>query len=159
MAMLTQMALWTLAVGAVVVGFALVGMRVPHFPDSLVWLMGFATITSAVGHWQGHKLGEKIETVPRQFEKRPFHVVLTDLLTIPSAQHGQGDLSLAKAQMLFWTVITLGLFIVKSIGEGELWSVPNELVLLMGISQTAFLTRKQMAFSEAHADSENSKEN
>jgi len=145
---LTQMALWTLAVGTVVLGFALMGMRVPNIPDSLVWLMGFATTTSAIGHWQGHKLGEKIKIASQQAKKRSFIVVLRDLLTIPSQSQESGDLSLAKVQMLFWTVITLNLFIVKSIGDGELWSVPNELVLLMGISQGAFLTRKQMAYSE-----------
>jgi len=49
---LTQMALWTLAVGAVVLGFGLMRLQVSNIPGNLVLLMSFATATSAAGHWQ-----------------------------------------------------------------------------------------------------------
>ncbi|NJL58469.1 MAG: hypothetical protein HC887_01250 [Desulfobacteraceae bacterium] len=48
--------------------------------------------------------------------------------------------SLPKAQMLFWTVLMLYLFVVKSIADGELWKVPWEMVAMMGMSQAAYLS-------------------
>jgi hypothetical protein len=52
------------------------------------------------------------------------------------------ELSLAKAQMLFWTVLLLLLFITKSILDGEIWEVPWGLVALMGFSQAGYLAPK-----------------
>ena len=52
------------------------------------------------------------------------------------------ELSLAKAQMLFWTVLLLGLFVTKSILEGAIWEVPWPLVFLMGFSQAGHLAPK-----------------
>ena len=56
--------------------------------------------------------------------------------------------SLAKAQLLFWTVITIIIFITKSALEGQLWNIPYQLVLLMGLSQVTLLGRDQMAIME-----------
>ena len=39
-------------------------------------------------------------------------------------------------------------FYSLSIKEGELWEVPSELVILMGISQATFLGRQQMAIQD-----------
>ena len=52
------------------------------------------------------------------------------------------ELSLAKAQMLFWTVLLLVLFVSKSILEGGIWEVPWPLVALMGFSQAGYLAPK-----------------
>jgi hypothetical protein len=52
------------------------------------------------------------------------------------------ELSLSKAQMLFWTVLLLVLFVSKSILEGQIWAVPWELVALMGFSQAGYLAPK-----------------
>jgi len=57
-------------------------------------------------------------------------------------EEGKAILSLARAQMVFWTVLTLFLFIVKSILDGNLWAVPWELVALMGLSQVGYLAPK-----------------
>jgi hypothetical protein len=62
--------------------------------------------------------------------------------------------SIAKIQVLIWTAITLTLFIYLSIKEGELWEVPNELVILMGISQATFLGRQQMAIQDVKKEVE-----
>ena len=61
---------------------------------------------------------------------------------------GKYEPSIAKAQMLFWTLTTLSLFVVKSLLEGELWDVPTQLVALMGVSQAGFLSRKEMSVAE-----------
>lgn len=60
-----------------------------------------------------------------------------------SVPGGRPDADLSKAQLLFWTVITITIFIIKSAEAGQLWNVPPQLVTLMGISQAGFLTRKQ----------------
>ena len=145
---LTQMALWTLGVGGLVLGFGLMRLRVPEIPETLVWLMGISTTTSVVGHWQSHiiqaNLGGPVPaTVPRQPR-------FSDLLLIHVDDYsGNRYASLAKAQLLFWTVIALVLFIVKSIQAGELWEVPDQLVFLMGVSQSGYLARKQQEVSES----------
>ena len=51
-------------------------------------------------------------------------------------------MSLAKAQMLFWTVLLLVLFVAKSILDGAIWEVPWPLVALMGFSQAGYLAPK-----------------
>jgi hypothetical protein len=50
-----------------------------------------------------------------------------------------GELSLSKAQMIFWTVLLLVLFISKSILDGAIWDTPWALVALMGFSQVGYL--------------------
>ena len=61
---------------------------------------------------------------------------------------GGEDADLVKTQLLFWTAITLTIFVVKSVVEGELWDVPTQLLALMGISQAGFLTRKQFILNQ-----------
>ena len=46
--------------------------------------------------------------------------------------------------MVFWTGIILVLFVVKSLGSGELWSVPWEMVTLTGVSQLGYLSDKAL---------------
>lgn len=155
---LTQMALWTLAVGSVVLGFGLMRLSIPDIPDNLVLLMGGAATTAAVGHWQmyrGREAREKKEEetlaggnpndsvsegegVPRTFAQKLGGLLQNDV-------NGQPQPSLAKAQVLFWTLITLIVFVVKSVLDGQLWDVPTQLVLLMGISQASFLARTELA--------------
>ena len=47
---LTQMAIWTVAVGGVVLGYGFMRLEVPTIPQTLVWLMGLSATTSGVGH-------------------------------------------------------------------------------------------------------------
>jgi hypothetical protein len=51
-------------------------------------------------------------------------------------------LSLAKAQMLFWTLLIIVIFLSKSILNGAIWDVPWPLVALMGFSQAGYLAPK-----------------
>ena len=61
------------------------------------------------------------------------------VLVFPPAE---GELSLSKAPMLFWTIVLLTLFISKSLLDGAIWEVPWALVALMGFSQAGFLVPK-----------------
>jgi len=49
---------------------------------------------------------------------------------------------LAKAQMLFWTLLLLVIFVSESILDGVIWDVPWPLVALMGFSQAGCLAPK-----------------
>jgi len=147
---LSQMALWTIAVGFMVMWFGFMRLRVPHIPDTLIWLMGLSAATSATGHIQAHQI-QKVIKKKNQLKKtegekqstNPGRAKLGSMLTLNV--EGEEVLSLAKVQLMFWTVITIILFITKSYLDGQLWDVPYQLVLLMGVSQAGFLGRNQMA--------------
>jgi hypothetical protein len=67
---------------------------------------------------------------------------LSDLVNNFAVGKAQGQLSLAKAQMIFWTILLLALFLSKSILEGAIWDIPWALVALMGFSQAGYLAPK-----------------
>ncbi|MFH1215446.1 MAG: hypothetical protein V1706_02990 [Pseudomonadota bacterium] len=132
---LAQVALWTMAVGGIVLGYGFMRREVPDIPDTLLMLMGFSVITGTVGQWQ---------TQQQRFKKfGKLKAEWSDLVMDHTPQGPQT--SLAKAQMLFWTIISIILFVVKSILDGIIWDVPTQLVLLMGISQGSYMSLKQIA--------------
>lgn len=152
---LTQMALWTLAVGGLVFAFGLMHLDVPDIPDSLVALMGLSIATGAVGHYQSHlqknlndKLGRLRKEEDEESTEKPgkYFSGLASLINITIKNEEYP--SIAKAQYLFWTITTIILFIYKSSVEGKLWPVPEELVFLMGISQGSYLIRNQMEITK-----------
>lgn len=152
---LTQVALWTMAVGGIVLGYGFMRLKVPNIPDSLLLLMGFSVLTASVGQWQTQRLvspergGLIIPADGRRQAQRqtgPTKASWSDLVMNLTPTGPQP--SLAKAQMLFWTIISIILFVVKSILDGIIWDVPTQLVLLMGISQGSYLTLKQIAGTE-----------
>ncbi|MFA7418141.1 MAG: hypothetical protein WCZ90_00545 [Melioribacteraceae bacterium] len=144
---LVQMALWTVSVGGMVFAFGLMHLNVPTIPTSLVILMGLSAVTSAAGHFQSQMLEEIKDELGKnasaqQVKKRGLFSSLSSLITI--TVEGKEYPTMAKSQFLFWTIATLILFIYKSSVEGKLWSVPDELIVLMGISQGSYLFRNQM---------------
>jgi hypothetical protein len=128
----TQVAAWTIVVGGVVFGFGLLMLKVPNIPESLVALMGLSLATGGIKHYTGSKENPK-DIKPRRFS-------LADLICEGGPESDTPKTSLPKAQMLFWTVLMLYLFIIKSIADGKLWEVPWEMVALMGMSQAAYLS-------------------
>jgi len=135
----TQVAMWTIAVGSVVLGYGLIRLQIPDVPSSLLVLMGASLATGGVAYFQdAQKLGAA-EAAGMQPVQRTW--ALGDLMRI--FRVGQPpELSLAKAQMLFWTLLLLVLFISKSILDGRIWEVPWPLVALMGFSQVGYLAPK-----------------
>jgi len=131
----TQVAAWTLAVGGVVAGYGLIRLEVPNIPESLLALMGMTLGTGGISHYQTRKQTPTDTSVPRLSPQ------LSDLICniLPD---GKRQLSLARAQMLFWTLLILAMFVVKSVMDGDAWNVPWEMVALMGISQAGYLGPK-----------------
>ena len=129
-----QMALWTVAVGAVVFYFALLRLDVPSVPESLVVLMGLSLATTGISYRNSAATGG----TPANRKWR-----WADLVTVYDGDTDQPtELSLARAQMLFWTGLLLIVFIAKTVLSGVLWDVPWSLVALMGISQAGYLAPK-----------------
>lgn len=135
----TQIACWTVTVGGVVLGYGLIRLDIPNIPLSLLALMGTSLATGGIAFFQDARkqqaaINEGVIPVRRS-------LALGDLVRVfPVGQ--PPELSLAKAQMLFWTVLLLLLFITKSILDGEIWEVPWGLVALMGFSQAGYLAPK-----------------
>lgn len=130
----TQVACWTVAVGSVVLSYGLIRLDIPNIPQSLLALMGASLVTGGAAFFQEDKKSEnKTRKAPAGSPK------LTDLVCAHSTD---GHVSLAKAQMLFWTALLLILFMTKSLLDGAIWEVPWELVALMGFSQAGYLAPK-----------------
>jgi hypothetical protein len=135
----TQIACWTVAVGGLVLGYGLIRLDIPNIPTSLLALMGASLATGGIGFFQDDKKQQAAVNAGVVPVKRGL--ALGDLVCVFPA--GQApELSLAKAQMLFWTVLLLLLFISKSILDGAIWDVPWALVALMGFSQAGYLAPK-----------------
>ena len=127
----SQVAAWTIVVGGVVFGFGLLMLKVPNIPKSLVALMGLSLATGGIKHISVSKY--KPKDITPKFS-------LANLICEGVPDSDTPTTSLPKAQMLFWTVLMLYLFIIKSIADGTLWEVPWEMVALMGMSQAAYLS-------------------
>lgn len=66
---------------------------------------------------------------------------LSDLLLI-FPNNGPPQLSLARCQMLVWTVVLIFLFLWRTVLNGTVWDIPWEMVTLTGISQAGYLGPK-----------------
>jgi len=106
--------------------------ELPNFPISLLVLMGLSVVT-AVGS-KGVTISYKSEgVIPKKSG---------GLATNPQ---GQGDLT--KIQMLVWTFIAIGIYLITvvdniNIGEFTLPEVDQALLVLMGASQGAYVGNK-----------------
>ena len=130
----TQIACWTIFVGGVVLGYGLIRLEIPTIPASLLALMGASLATGGVAYFQ--------DSQKQQAPANSNSPQLSDLVKNFTADQAQGQLSLAKAQMIFWTVLLLVLFVSKSILDGAIWDIPWALVALMGFSQIGYLAPK-----------------
>lgn len=140
---LTQVGLWTLAIGMVVGGYGLLKLEVPDIPETLVVLMGMSLATGGISYVKRDRKGAGGGQAIQPDLSPLVKPRLCDLVCVTD-ENGQGQLSLARAQMLFWTGLTVVLFMTKSILDGVLWNVPWEMVALMGMSQAAYLSPKLM---------------
>ena len=140
----TQVALWTVAIGSLVTAYGFMRLEVPEIPASLVALMGLSLATGAISYTQSEMNKDAAPAAPagvKPSSNSPHKTGIADLV-LDYSEDPAGSLSLARAQMVLWTALTLLLFIVKSILDGNLWAVPWELVALMGLSQVGYLAPK-----------------
>ena len=134
-----QIACWTIFVGGVVLGYGLIRRAIPDIPESLLVLMGASLATGGLAYFQDAKKATAAAATGAPMPGRTW--AWGDLIQVFPPDR-EPELSLAKAQMLFWTVLLLVLFVSKSILEGQIWAVPWPLVALMGFSQLGYLAPK-----------------
>lgn len=161
-----QITLWTIAVGTIVLGYGLVRLAIPEIPESLVVLMGASLATGGLAFFgdmknQGNPPAAggpaapgnpAVPAVPANPAppapnavapaNPPVRMTWRFRDLVENFDSGIGEPSLAKAQMLFWTVILIVLFVSKSILDGAIWNVPWPLVALMGFSQAGYVVPK-----------------
>jgi hypothetical protein len=158
-----QIAVWTIAVGAIVFGHGLIQLDVPSIPDSIVALMGLALVTGGISYL-GPSQSSQQQPAPVQPAPSPAGApapppiaappAATVLAPAPSSAPAKvvwsladlvsdgGVPSISRAQMLFWTILMVSLFVVKSVLNGVVWEVPWAMVALMGISQGSYVVPK-----------------
>jgi hypothetical protein len=147
----TQLVAWTLAVGSLVFCFGLIRLEVPHIPETLVALMGMSVATGGLSSMSARSLRRaqlRDGLMPKPNPESPH---LSDLISSYSSAFHEVELSVPKAQMVFWTGIILVLFVAKSLLMGGLWEVPWEMVALTGVSQIGYVTDKAAKQHPAHA--------
>lgn len=141
-----QICAWTLAIGSLVAMFGFIRLEVPDIPESLLALMGLSLATSGISYAQA----TKGKTRPVSRAKSQWRVA--DLITQVDNKTYEASLSVARTQMLFWTIIMLALFVSKSLIDGVLWEVPWEMVALMGMSQAGYLSPKFIPLAATQAN-------
>ncbi len=170
---LTQIALWTLAIGVVIFFYGMIRFEVPTIPNSILILMGLSLGTGALGSAAPPQKANSSASpatagdtsrftssrwAPRSAQgaaelpaaagavgaRKPGDMPkLADLIYLfPKEADAVPQISLARAQMLFWTVIIIVLFVAKSAIEGVIWDVPGGMVALMGFSQAGYVGPK-----------------
>jgi len=127
----TQILVWTIVTASMIFGFGLIEITIPSIPLSVIALMGLSLVT---GNIKALLAKEWRQLSSPNIMAKYYKPKLVDLFTDET-----GRISIAKIQMTIWTVITLVLFILKSILEGCIWSVPWAMVALMGMSQLGYL--------------------
>ena len=138
----TQLVAWTLAVGSLVFCFGLIHLEVPHIPETLVALMGMSVATggfSSMTARSQRRAQFRDGVAPKRNPESPH---LSDLISSYNSTFHEVELSVPKAQMVFWTGIILVLFVAKSLLMGGLWEVPWEMVALTGVSQIGYISDK-----------------
>jgi hypothetical protein len=136
----TQIAAWTLAIGSMVVGYGFIRLEIPDIPESLVALMGLSLATGGIRYIQVKDFEEAARK--QRATALKGWPTWSSLITDKTGPGGTEELSIAKAQMVFWTGLMLALFVTKSLLDGRLWDVPWEMVALMGMSQAGYVSGK-----------------
>lgn len=140
-----QVATWTIVIGGMITAYGLMRLEVPQIPASLVALMGLSLATGGISYAQSGANKESSAILLKSetsVSSAGSHKTSIADLVMDHAINDKNSLSIARAQMVFWTALTLILFVVKSILDGDLWAVPWELVALMGLSQAGYLAPK-----------------
>lgn len=100
-----------------VLGYGLIRLQIPDIPESLLGLMGASLATGGAGFLKDGPNKAKAEKAGAVSVQRTL--AWSDIVrTYKSGQ--PPELSLAKAQMLFWTVLLLVLFVLRAF-----WRMPS----------------------------------
>lgn len=128
----TQVALFTVAIGAIVFGYGLLASDAPTIPATLLYLMGLSLATGGASSYL-----ERPAALAAGLDRSPR---LSDLIMVRVS--GREQISVSRAQMLFWTLVTVTLFCACTLIDDKVWEVPTEMVVLMGMSGVGYIGAK-----------------
>ena len=126
-----QMSLWTVIFSLSYVVLSSIRGDLMDITDGMFWLMGISS-TTAVG-----AKAIVVANIDGLNKDKPSR-----LLSDYDENYGANDgyrLSLHRCQMALWTVIVAAMFVVGVVTTMHLPDIPNQLLLLMGISGSAYL--------------------
>ena len=123
-----QMALWTVLLSFSYVLLSAIRGDFMDITDGMFWLMGISSTTA---------VGAKAIVVRNLERLDPEHP--SRLLSDYDESIDEYRLSLHRCQMALWTVIVASMFVVSVATTMHLPDIPNQLLLLMGISGGAYL--------------------
>ena len=123
-----QMALWTMIFSFWYVVLSAIRGDFMDITDGMFWLMGISS-TTAVG-----AKAVVIRNLEKLDRERP-----SKLLSDYDYNVGEYRLSLHRCQIALWTVVVAGMFMVSAATTMNLPDIPNQLLLLMGVSGGTYL--------------------
>ena len=123
-----QMALWTVIFSLSYVVLSAVRGNFMDITDGMFWLMGISS-TTAVG--AKAIVARNLDSLDSKHPSR----LLSDYDETIDAYR----LSLHRCQIALWTVIVAAMFVVDAVTTMHLPDIPNQLLLLMGISGGTYL--------------------
>jgi hypothetical protein len=138
-----QVWMWTMAIIFSYVYLFLWQGPPDTFPDSLWELMGISALSTGTAKYIAVVTGKAQQpATPVVQEKIAKQNWLASMLS------DDGEPSMMRLQMFGWTLVTVFLFLMYLHKNRELWSVPQALVILMGISHAGYLADKGAAASK-----------
>ncbi len=118
----------------------------PDFPDSIWALLGISVASIGTATTIAvktlpvvtpeEKEGEENRAAERKGKQKPKQSPLVSMLS------EDGKPSIMRLQMFAWTIATVVFFVSYLKTRGELWDVPSNLLILMGISHGGYLVDK-----------------
>jgi len=123
-----QMALWTLIFGLSYILLSAAWKEFLDLSQGMFWLMGISATTA---------VGAKAIVLKNLDKLDPYHP--SKLLKDWDKNLGAYRLSLHRCQIALWTVIVASIFVIRVIDTMHLPEIPDQLLLLMGVSGGAYL--------------------
>lgn len=105
----------------------------PDFPESIWALLGISV--ASIGTATAIAVKSPPASVPEHWQK-PKQSPLVSMLS------EDGKPSIMRLQLFVWTIATVVFFVSYLKTNGELWNVPSNLLILMGISHGGYLVDK-----------------
>lgn len=164
-----QVILWTIVISFLSIKMVLQDLIFPDYSEKLIVLLGLSLVTLGFGNLPDKTKpdvnptgapptpdknggGDPSKASPGTDSTATSTVTnppsqknasIFDILIDPdSLKKGQRQVSVTRAQMFFWTIISVFLFVFMSLTEGKLWDIPWSLIALMGISQASYFVPK-----------------
>lgn len=142
----TQMGLWTFTFGFAYVLLAAIYMQFLDITEGMFWMMGISSATAVgakaivIKNLPPEKPGAGEAGNPSQGggkAKAPENP--STLLQDWDKEAGRYSLSLHRCQIAVWTLIVLVIYVLELLDTMRLPNIPNNLLVLMGISGGTYL--------------------